>query len=157
MELKKAVHCFRNALFLTIETESHKVFTYSGWAELNAFPHGSCDIASNFLGQFLIDCGFAVDVIYCNGAFKKVPGVRSHVWLEVNEYYVDLTGCQFKLENDRVIFREKKERTWLRDYFELCKADGNANISGVEINTAVDNRGDLYEYIADRARTMLAD
>ncbi|EIA1553226.1 hypothetical protein K6801_004429, partial [Salmonella enterica subsp. diarizonae] len=52
-EIKKLIHAFRNALVMAADTHSHACFDMPRWDELNTFPHGSCDLASNFLAKYL--------------------------------------------------------------------------------------------------------
>lgn len=50
-ETRKRIHAFRNALVMAADTCSHECFLMGRWRELNSFPHGCCDLASNFLAQ----------------------------------------------------------------------------------------------------------
>jgi hypothetical protein len=151
LELIEAVHRFRNALVSTIETESYKIFKLNGWNELNSFPYGSCAITSNLLGKFLQNQGYNVKILYCNGVFDELDGVKSHVWLEVDDYYIDLTGYQFPFTNQRISFEKRTEPTWLKEYFTLCNADSGASVQDVDLSDFSGSRYELYEFIAARA------
>lgn len=44
-EIRRRIHAFRNALVLAADTRSNECFRMGRWQELNAFPHGCCDLA----------------------------------------------------------------------------------------------------------------
>jgi hypothetical protein len=55
-EIRRRIHAFRIALVLAADTRSHECFHMGRWGkEMHSFPHGSCDLASNFLAQYLQD------------------------------------------------------------------------------------------------------
>lgn len=60
-DIKRRIHAFRNALVLATDTRSHECFRMGRWQELNEFPHGCCDLASNFLAQYLKDSAPALE------------------------------------------------------------------------------------------------
>lgn len=63
-EIKKLIHALRNALVMAADTRSHECFFMPRWSELNAFPHGCCDLASNFLAKYLSEHGRESTVIF---------------------------------------------------------------------------------------------
>jgi len=69
------------------------------------FPSGSCDAASSLLGIYFLENRYTevfriIDGEYHDDESSKrnfygLEDEQSHAWLEVNGYYVDITGDQF--------------------------------------------------------------
>jgi hypothetical protein len=141
---------FFRAVISIIEGESVTASQMNGWNELESFPHGSCNITSNFLDRFLEEHGFTVSVISCQGDSDEMPAVKSHVWLEVNGFYIDLTGYQFPDCNDEVIFVSSKRPSWLKKYYQSCKKRGWTRSEKVDLCSGFGSRSELYRYVAAR-------
>ncbi|EOC0866009.1 hypothetical protein VG539_004044 [Cronobacter muytjensii] len=64
---------------------------------MHNFPHGSCDMASNCLAQYLTDkkCGHPC-IIFMDGSRLENSPVRAHVIVMLDGEYIDLTLDQFK-------------------------------------------------------------
>ena len=70
---------------------------------LPSFPRGCCELASELLGQFLLDQSKSIPCQIVYGSFyyqifeddKYYNTSLNHVWLQVNNYYIDITSDQF--------------------------------------------------------------
>lgn len=65
------------------------------------FPNGCCGDAVDLLGQYLL--GNDIDSVYvCGNYYFKDPelNAQSHAWLMVGDLIVDITGDQFKHNNE---------------------------------------------------------
>ena len=122
--LKEYVHRFRNALVKAADTESHKLFRLDRWEDLNSFPSGSCDIASNFLSEYLREKGIHSTIIWCKNDLAQYPIIKSHVWLEVGDLFVDITACQFPYINKRIYIQKKDPSLMLMEIYEDCISKG---------------------------------
>ena len=95
------------------------------------FPSGSCGAASSLLGIYFLENGYTevfriIDGEYhddesSKGSFYGLEDEQSHAWLEVNGYYVDITGDQF-LHRPPVDVSPKCE-----DYFYYCFTNAKRN------------------------------
>ncbi|EHE7768608.1 TPA_asm: hypothetical protein G4P47_004549 [Salmonella enterica subsp. enterica serovar Javiana] len=112
-EIRRRIHAFRNALVLAADTRSNECFRMGRWQELNAFPHGCCDLASNFLAQYLQDSDPSLKPVIIHlqttaefrDEFKS--SIESHVITEVHGWFVDLTLNQFAEYKDRVVIDDR--------------------------------------------------
>lgn len=93
-EIRRLIHAFRNALVLAADTRSHECFQFLRWSELNSIPHGCCDLASNFLAQYLKDRNSRLaPYILCmegNTTFREEENstVNGHVIVALNGEYI---------------------------------------------------------------------
>lgn len=69
---------------------------------LDAFPAGSCGVASLLLGSYLHDEGFG-RFAYVIGEHQDASGWHSHVWMQQGDVVVDITADQFSDKDERVI------------------------------------------------------
>ena len=112
-EIRRRIHAFRNALVLAADTRSNECFRMDRWKELNAFPHGCCDLASNFLAQYLQDGDPSLKPVIIHMETtedfreENLSTVKSHVIVEVTGWFVDLTLNQFAEYQDRVVIDDR--------------------------------------------------
>ncbi|MCM3257087.1 hypothetical protein M3664_04730 [Paenibacillus lautus] len=68
-----------------------------------SFPHGACSDVSMLLGKYLLD-KYGIDCEHVTGS-TEVAGMvsRSHAWLEVAGYKIDITADQFEDIDEKVI------------------------------------------------------
>ncbi|MBN0986228.1 hypothetical protein [Amphritea pacifica] len=148
--LKEYVHRFRNALVKASELESHRLCTLGRWNELNSFPFGSCDIASNFLAMYLKEKGFESKIIWCKNELEQYSSVKSHVWLEVDDTFIDITISQFnEYNNNRIHISKKNSPTMLMEIYKDCKKLGHHNYQEreIQLSSASESGHCLYEEI----------
>jgi len=62
--------------------------------ECEKFPYGSCGDASILLAQYLIDAGCDLPT-YVIGEIVEPTRLRSHAWLELGGYVLDITADGF--------------------------------------------------------------
>ncbi len=62
------------------------------------FPNGSCDDVSILLAKYLMENGF-FDINLIKGGFDN----KSHNWLEVENYVVDITADQFEFTESYIV------------------------------------------------------
>ncbi len=70
------------------------------------FPGGSCERTSTILGSYLLELGYkSIEIV--NGGFS---GLQRHVWIEIDEYLVDITADQFNssIEVTDTVFGSKQ-------------------------------------------------
>ena len=155
-ELKKLIHAFRNSLVMTADTHSHACFNMPRWSELNNFPHGCCDLASNFLAKYLSEHGYDSKVIFfrCNEQVNK--HIKAHVILQVGEYYVDLTRNQFEDSNARITIENKSGQ--LAGIIRKLQKEGYHSYQEREINlnTTTSLGLHLYNYVRDIAKKLIS-
>lgn len=80
------VRAFRKALELAKGERSKECRDLGRWkTDLHNFPHGSCDMASNCLAQYLMEkeCGHPC-IIFMNGSTLENSTVRAHVIVMLN-------------------------------------------------------------------------
>ena len=65
----------------------------AAWQE---FPEGSCDVASHVLGWYLRE-RYGLDVVVVSGERFEDGQVRTHSWVELEGWYIDITADQFGL------------------------------------------------------------
>ncbi len=155
--LKEYIHRFRNALVRASELESYRLHNLGRWNELNSFPFGSCDIANNFLAEYLKEKGYDPKVIWCKNELEVYSAVKSHVWLEIDDTFIDLTVSQFpEYINDRIHICKKNSPTMLMEIYKHCRELGRHNYQEreIQINSATECGRKLYEEIKKMADTM---
>lgn len=99
-EVLARVKAFRQALEKAAREQPEECRNGSRWCELRRFPHGSCDLASNGLAQYLMDReGCHPCVIFMQGKadFQEAENstVYGHVIVLLDGEYIDLTLDQF--------------------------------------------------------------
>lgn len=148
--LNEYVHRFRNALVKASELDSYRLCTLGRWNELNSFPFGSCDIASNFLGMYLKEKGIESTVIWCRNELVQYEDVKSHVWLEVEDTFIDITISQFpEHDKSRIHICKKNSPTMLMTIYKHCKGLGSQNFQerSIDLSSASEDGKPLYEEI----------
>ncbi|NIH33124.1 hypothetical protein [Hafnia paralvei] len=96
------IRAFRRALELAAGERAKDCRHFHRWKmELRNFPHGSCDLASNTLAQYLIDTEGGHPCIISmegNAGFQKAEKstVHGHVIVLLDGEYIDLTLDQFE-------------------------------------------------------------
>lgn len=155
LELKKLIHALRNSLVMAADTHSHACFNMPRWSELNNFPHGCCDLASNFLAKYLSEHGYESTVVFfnCNEQVNKYIG--GHVILQVGEYYVDITRSQFEDSNARIAIEDKHGS--LAGIIRIVRKEGYHYYQEREINldTRTSQGLHLYNYVRDIADKLI--
>lgn len=152
--MKQLVHKFRNALVIAIETQSHKFCSLDRWNELNTFPKGSCDIASNMLAYYLKKNGYDPKIIFCQNSHPRYPSIHGHAWVEVDDKFIDITISQFpEYNSNRVYITPKKELNMLKEIYEY----GNDNQTGerpIDLRTGNSSGQKLYDEIEKIANSL---
>ncbi|CND59739.1 hypothetical protein [Yersinia pseudotuberculosis] len=146
---REYIHRFRNALVIASETRSFECYNLPRWQELNSFPHGSCDLASNFLAYYLDEKGYETRIVHINNRSELYSRIKSHVFLLLNGYYIDLTLSQFSDYNcNRVVIDQINSGT-LSELVKLCRENDQRSVSyrTVNIDDAVNCGTRLYQYV----------
>lgn len=157
-EIKTIIHAFRNALVMAADTHSHACFFMPRWnSELNSFPSGCCDLASNFLARYLTEHGYPARIIRFSCSSEINEYIKSHVIVKFDEYYIDLTRNQFADYNSRVLIEDKygSLATLLRE------VKNDPYLTFEEENFCIDNathRGEqLYCYVKKLADGLVTN
>lgn len=162
VELRRRIHAFRNALVLAADTRSHDCFQMGRWREeLNNFPHGCCDLASNFLAQYLKDSDPSLQPVIVHMQttedFRQAEQstIKSHVVVEVTGWYIDLTLNQFSEYHDRIIIdnRTGTVGTLLR---RIRGYEGVVTERGIQLDSATEDGHELYAWLRATADSLLA-
>lgn len=102
------IRAFRQALEKAAREQPEECTNGSRWCELENFPAGSCDLASNCLAQYLKDCGErgepAILFMCGNQTFREEENstVHGHVIVILDGEYTDLTLDQFDEYTDYI-------------------------------------------------------
>ncbi|EAN2294117.1 hypothetical protein LJ649_003377 [Salmonella enterica] len=161
-EIRRRIHAFRNALVLAADTRSNECFRMGRWQELNAFPHGCCDLASNFLAQYLQDSDPLLKPVIIHlqttaefrDEFKS--SIESHVITEVTGWFVDLTLNQFAEYQDRVVIDDRTGTVaaLLRD---IQASGGTVTKRSIQLDAGLDEDGhELFDWLSATADNLLA-
>lgn len=104
------IRAFRHALELAAGELAHECRHMPRWStDMRNFPGGSCDLASNFLAQYLMHSqkGLHPYIIFMcgNNTFREEENatVNGHVIVALDGVYIDLTLDQFKEYPDYII------------------------------------------------------
>ncbi|MFW5393268.1 hypothetical protein V1951_18465 [Yersinia sp. 2544 StPb PI] len=158
--IKRRIHAFRNAMVLAADIRSYECFHLPRWREeLNGFPGGSCELASNFLAQYLKDCDPMLQpqiILMCTTEdFREEKGssIRSHVIVKLDTWYIDLTLNQFPEYSSRVCIEEKGMlATLIRD---IRKFDGTVKTKEITLQAGILDGSELYQWLKDTASELL--
>lgn len=160
-EIRQRIHAFRNALVLAADTRSHECFHMGRWkTEVNSFPHGSCDLASNFLAQYLKDGDPALQplIVHMQTSleFRKEhhSTIYSHVVVELDDWYIDLTLNQFDEYRHRV---EIDNQTGILGSMlrNIVKKGGTVEYRDIHLHSANQDGGRLYSWLRATANSLL--
>lgn len=154
-EIRKIIHAFRNALVMAADTHSNECFFLPRWRELNSFPYGCCDLASNFLARYLSEHGYPAWIIRFSCSAEINEFINSHVVVKYDDYYIDLTRNQFADYNSRVLIEDKygSMATLLR---EVKKDQSNTfEEQDFNIDNAIERGEKLYCYIKKLADGLM--
>lgn len=159
--IRRRIHAFRNALVLAADTRSHECFRMGRWQELNEFPHGCCDLASNFLAQYLQDSDPALQpvvlLMQTTADFREAEKstIESHVIVELDGWYIDLTLNQFAEHKARVLIEQRTGT--LGSLMRKLKAhDGSVTQKDISLNTFDEDGSGLYEWLRNTADRLLS-
>ena len=155
--MKAYIHKFRNALVKVIDTESYKYCHLDRWEELNSFPFGSCDIANNMLAEYLNQKGFEPKIVWCNNNHEDYPKVKSHVWIDVEDKFVDITINQFPdYVNDRVHIAPKNDPNMLNKIYKHSKRQGEHHfcLREIDLLTSTSSSSALFKEIVKIADAL---
>jgi len=158
-DIRKLIHAFRNAMVMAADTQSHECFQFHRWSELNSFPYGCCDLASNFLATFLNDKGHRAEIIWLNNSLneKEFSDMQSHVFVRLNGWHIDLTLCQFDNFNCRIRIEDSRTGT-LGGLIRRNKEEDKTRtaVRDVNLDDACGSGLNLYRYVSNLADALLA-
>lgn len=160
-EIRRRIHAFRNALVLAADTRSNECFRMDRWQELNEFPHGCCDLASNFLAQYLQDSDPTLKPVIVHmqttKSFQDKEGssIKSHVIVELEGWYIDLTLNQFAECRRRVVI-EINSGTLGKLIRNIPVHGGNVTTRGIQLDAGLNQDGqELYDWLKATADSLL--
>lgn len=155
--IRKIVHAFRNALVIAADTRSYQCFHMHRWSELNNFPYGCCDLASNFLGKYLEENGYAPEIIFVNCPDEVSQFIGAHVYVRLGNYYIDITRNQFNDFNGRVLI-ENEYGTLAGLMKKIKRIDPSDVIERkVDISAARMPAYELYNFIKNIADVLMKE
>lgn len=150
------VNAFHQALVLAAGKRKEECRLLPRWStELQDFPRGSCELASNFLAEYLQD---RVKGVYPVILFMRGDGnpVNGHVIVMLDGEYIDLTLDQFEMYNDYVVAEPIESggqlSTLLRN---IREKNGVIKTLPIQLNTTGANGRTLYEKVRDIADSLL--
>lgn len=161
-EIRRRINAFRNALVLAADTRSNECFRMGRWQELNAFPHGCGDLASNFLAQYLQDGDPSLKPVIIHMQTTKdfqdeyKSAIESHVIVEVTGWFVDLTLNQFAEYQDRVVIDDRTGTVGalLRN---IQASGGTVTKRSIQLDAGLDEDGhELYDWLSATADSLMA-
>lgn len=157
-EIRRQIHAFRNALVLAADSRSHECFQFHRWSELNSFPHGCCDLASNFLATYLNEKGHAAEIIWLNNGLdeEEFSDMKSHVFVRLHDMHIDLTLNQFDNFNCRIKIEDCRTGTLggliRRNSHEDARRTG---VRSVKLDNGSGSGQNLYRYVSTLADALL--
>lgn len=159
-EIRRRIHAFRNALVLAADTRSNECFRMGRWQELNAFPHGCCDLASHFLAQYLQDSDPTLTPVIVSltttAAFRleEESAIEAHTFVELHGWFIDLTLNQFAEYQDRVVI---DDRTGILGTLRrtILGYDGEEKEQGIQLDTTTEDGSELYAWLKEVADGLL--
>lgn len=161
-EIRRHIHAFRNALVLAADTRSNECFRMGRWQELNAFPHGCCDLASNFLAQYLQDGDPSLKPVIIHMQTTEdfrdeyKSAIESHVIVEVTGWFVDLTLNQFAEYQNRVVI-DDRTGTVAALLRNIQASGGIVTKRGIQLDAGLDEDGhELYDWLSATADSLMA-
>ncbi|WP_312629573.1 hypothetical protein [Scandinavium sp.] len=160
-EIRRRIHAFRNALVLAADTRSHECFEMARWQELNVFPHGCCDLASNFLAQYLRDSNPDLKPVIIRMQTTEEfrheyrSAIQSHVIVELTGWFIDLTLNQFADYEERVVI-ERNNGTLGSLIRGIKKHAGTVNNTDIQLDANDLNGSMLYSWLRETADHLLA-
>lgn len=155
--VRKRVHAFRNALVMASDTLSYQCFHMHRWRELNSFPHGCCDLASNFLAKYLEDNGENPSIIFFQCPEEVNKFIKAHVIVKLGDYYIDITRNQFGDCNSRVVIEDKYGS--LSNLIKKTKDIDPSDVKErkIDISDASGPAYDLYNFVKTISDNMLKE
>lgn len=160
-EIRRRIHAFRNALVLAADTRSHECFRMGRWrTEMNHFPYGCCDLASNFLAHYLQDSDPLLKPVIVHmmttPEFQEEYSstIQSHVIVELNGWFIDLTLNQFEEYRERVVIDDRtgKLATLLR---RIQACGGTITERGIQLDSVGEDGTELYAWLRATADSLL--
>ncbi|HGU7952179.1 TPA: hypothetical protein ACNBHV_004812 [Escherichia coli] len=129
---------------------------------MNAFPHGCCDLASNFLVQYLQDGDPSLKPVIIHMEttedFRKEyrSTIKSHVIVEVTGPFVDLTLNQFAEYQDQVVIDDRTGTVGalLKD---IRASGGTVTERSIQLDAGLDEDGhELFDWLSATADSLMA-
>lgn len=161
-EIKQRIHAFRNALVLAADTRSHECYSMGRWrTEMNQFPHGCCDLASNFLAQYLLDSDPTLEPVIVHMQtttdFRELEqsSIKSHVIVRLNDWYIDLTLNQFEEHRGRVVI-ESRTGTLGSLLRRIRSCGGTIKERAINLDSGQESGRDLYDWLRKTADSLMA-
>ncbi|ENG5919956.1 TPA: hypothetical protein ACQVHG_000024 [Serratia marcescens] len=160
-KIKRYIHAFRNALELGANSRSHECFHMGRWnKELNSFPYGCCDLASNFLAKYLKECDKSLEpkiiVMDASQTFREQENssICGHVMVQLDDFKIDITLNQFKEYSERVII--SNHCGILSNLVRNIERYGGKVIErDIDIDSASEDGSDLYQWVKKTADQLL--
>ncbi|RPH29636.1 hypothetical protein EHN07_05360 [Buttiauxella warmboldiae] len=153
------IRAFRRALELGAGERAEECRHFHRWKmELRNFPHGSCDLASNTLAQYLTDTeGGHPCIIFMEGnaGFQEAENstVHGHVIVLLDGEYTDLTLDQFEEYPDYIPSEPVESGGPLGKLLRnIMKHEDHVQTRQVDL----DGGEELYAWLRDTANEVLA-
>lgn len=154
------VKAFRKALELAADGRAKECSNMPAWKEdLERFPHGSCELASNCLAQYLKDkesCYPCIIFMNGNNEFRQheQSSVHSHVIVMMDGVYIDLTLDQFD-EYQSCILDEPIESDGILGQLlrKIREYEGEIKTRDIDI----ERFGLIYNWLRNTADEVLAE
>lgn len=153
------IKAFRRALELAAGERADECRRFPRWeTEHKNFPHGSCDLASNTLAQYLMDtegCHPCIIFMQGNADFHEAENstVHAHVIVLLDGEYIDLTLDQFDEYPDYIPAEPVESDGQLGKLLRnIMKHEGSVKTRQVDL----DGGDTLYAWLHDTAEEALA-
>lgn len=149
--LLKEVNAFRSAL---------KELSWSGFpfqiSITNEFPFASCDDSSMLLAAYLSDQGWPGSIRISGMHGGKDEELFSHVWLKLDQMWIDITGSQFEDYSQPEILLAEQD-----SFLETFDVEDDTEFADFRLRFANDHRflgyfSEAYEAVLARMPHRLA-
>ncbi|MBB6117934.1 hypothetical protein F4826_004914 [Rahnella inusitata] len=161
--VKHRIQAFRRAMELGTGDEADACRNMERWnEELQKFPYDSCELASNFLAQYLQEgddtlCPYIIR-LQTNNAFRESETSRmeSHYIVALDGDYIDLTLDQFSEHDEYVTGEPIESRGTLGRLINKIRYHAGADACSIQtLSVNVWGGKELYAWLSDKADLLL--
>jgi len=161
--IKSRIQAFRRAMELSAGDEAEACRDMERWEEeLQKFPRDSCELASNFLAQYLKDgndtlCPYIIR-LQTNNAFReaKISRMESHYIVALDGDYIDLTLDQFREHAEYVTGEPIESGGVLGELINTIRYHAGVDACSIQtLSVNVWGGKELYAWLSDKADLLL--
>lgn len=162
-EIRNHVEAFRKALELAANTRKDECREMDRWFnELENFPQGCCDLASNFLAKYLSELEWDLSPYIICLSWNENEIKKGHVIVALDGDYIDITldqfdECKQNLKDNPVVIEQIESEGELSKFIKKIQKEESTKITtrNINIDTETKNGHDLYQWIHTTANNFV--